>query len=160
MFRGWKPLCELQLISRAGRSLCVMHWTSEHSVGQQTAGSAALRASQVMQVVAEIRGRDNVHAPQWKEPQQPRGTSLWMDCCSLEGTLYTTHSSLLILLYISQFVRGRLCQNRRLSVDTCEWHLLSYLQTRKEVLPSYKSEFKPFITFHLEDLRTGFRFDA
>lgn len=74
--------------------------------------------------------------PTMKEAEEQRAKSLRMDCCSWEGTLYATHSSQLILLYISQFVRGRLCQNRRVSADTCKWHLLSYSQKRKEELPS------------------------
>lgn len=87
MFGGWKPLCELQLISRAGRSLCVTLPTTAHSVGQQTAGRAALKASQVMQVAAEIRGRDNVHAPQWEKLAGAGGGGGGVGGVSLDGLL-------------------------------------------------------------------------
>lgn len=144
MFRGWKPQCELQLISRPGRSLCVTLRTTAHSVGQQTAGSAALKGESSHASCGRDQGSRQCSRPAMKEARRSRGGSLiWMDCWSLKGTLYATHSSQLILFYISQFVRGRLCQNRRVSADTCKWHLLSYfiLQKRKEVQLPLKSNF-------------------
>lgn len=142
MFCGWKPQCELQLISRPGRSLCVLLRTTAHSVGQETAGSAAPRGESSHASCGRDQGSRQCSRPAMKEARRSRGGSLiWMDCWSLKGTLYATHSSQLILLYISQFVRGRLCQNRRVSADTCKWHSLSYLQKRKEVQFSLKSFF-------------------